>query len=132
MDGHPLPASDEARHDEIPEDLERRKGVGDDDESRIQSKAPVDPGGKSYGEDAAGEFEMTASEDRADGAPPSSQDVANREAADRPPAGERKGAAPRPGGVEGAGSDRQKGAEAEFGRDQRAHQDQGQSDIERD
>jgi hypothetical protein len=77
---------------------------------------------------------MTASEDRADGAPPSSQDVANREAAsDRPRAGERKGAAPRrPGGVEGAGSDRQKDAEAEFARDQRAHQDQGQSDIERD
>jgi hypothetical protein len=55
MDGHPLPASDEARHDEIPEDLERRKGVGDDDEARIQSQAPVDPDGTPYGEDAAGE-----------------------------------------------------------------------------
>ncbi|HEX8443365.1 MAG TPA: hypothetical protein VF631_06940 [Allosphingosinicella sp.] len=28
--GHPLPGSDEARHNEIPEDLERAKGRGDD------------------------------------------------------------------------------------------------------
>jgi hypothetical protein len=55
MDGHPLPASDEARHDEIPEDLERRKGVGDDDEARSQPEAPVDPDGTPYGEDAPGE-----------------------------------------------------------------------------
>jgi hypothetical protein len=78
------------------------------------------------GEDRAGE-------DRAGGASPSSQDVANREAADGPPAGERKRAAPRrPGGVEGGGSAPRSAAEAEFARDQRAHQDQGQSDIERD
>ncbi len=28
--GHPLPASDEARHNEIPENLESDKGCGDD------------------------------------------------------------------------------------------------------
>jgi hypothetical protein len=36
--GHPLPASDEARHHEIPEGMEAEKGRGDD------AKAVVTPG----------------------------------------------------------------------------------------
>jgi hypothetical protein len=50
---HPLPRSEEARHDLIPEHLEREKGVGDDSEAPIQpSKAPVTPDGEPYGEAA--------------------------------------------------------------------------------
>ena len=33
--GHPLPRSDEARHGEIPEHLEREKGCGDDAEAAV-------------------------------------------------------------------------------------------------
>jgi len=52
---HPLPRSDEARHDEIPEHLEREKGQGDDSRARVQpADAPVDPEGEAYGA-AAGE-----------------------------------------------------------------------------
>jgi hypothetical protein len=127
MDGHPLPASDEARHDEIPDDLERRKGVGDDDKAPSQPDAPVDPDGTPYG--FGGSSEMNE-DDRSGEAPPSSQDVANREAAAS--GGEKDGGPPGPGGVERGASGRPSAAEAEFARDQRAHQDQGQSDIERD
>ena len=47
--GHPLPASDEARHDEIPEHDERDKGLGDDepDASRTDGEA-VAPVGETY------------------------------------------------------------------------------------
>ena len=34
--GHPLPGSDEARHGEIPEHLERDKGRGDDNARAVQ------------------------------------------------------------------------------------------------
>ena len=34
--GHPLPGSDEARHGEIPEHLERDKGLGDDSAKAVQ------------------------------------------------------------------------------------------------
>jgi len=47
--GHPLPASDEARHDEIPEHLERDKGKGDDSAAVNQpSDDPVTPEGEPY------------------------------------------------------------------------------------
>jgi hypothetical protein len=47
--GHPLPASDEARHDEIPEDVERRKGHGDDSEALVQPAGEaVNPDGEPY------------------------------------------------------------------------------------
>jgi hypothetical protein len=47
--GHPLPASDEARHDEIPEHDARDKGLGDDvpDASRPDGEA-VAPDGEAY------------------------------------------------------------------------------------
>ena len=52
--GHPLPRSDEARHDEIPEHLERDKGRGDDSEARVQPAAdPVTPDGETYRDDGA-------------------------------------------------------------------------------
>ncbi|MDT9601002.1 hypothetical protein [Sphingosinicella rhizophila] len=35
--GHPLPESDEARHEEIPGDLERKKGRGEDGKAKIQA-----------------------------------------------------------------------------------------------
>jgi hypothetical protein len=47
--GHPLPASDEARTDTLPEHLLREKGKGDDDASAIQPAAdPVAPDGEAY------------------------------------------------------------------------------------
>ena len=46
---HPLPRSEEARHDEIPEHLEREKGKGDDSEAALQpAKSAVAPDGKPY------------------------------------------------------------------------------------
>jgi hypothetical protein len=47
---HPLPASEEARHDEIPEALEAEKGRGDDSANAVQpTPAPVGPDGEPYG-----------------------------------------------------------------------------------
>jgi hypothetical protein len=47
--GHPLPESEEARHDEIPEGLERAKGEGDDGKKAARSRAEaVDPDGDAY------------------------------------------------------------------------------------
>ncbi|MEA3041883.1 MAG: hypothetical protein QOC65_1372 [Sphingomonadales bacterium] len=47
--GHPLPASGEARHDEIPERLEEEKGRGQDP-AEITTPHPegVNPDGESY------------------------------------------------------------------------------------
>ena len=48
--GHPLPRSEEARHDRIPEHLVSEKGVGDDAQAALQpASAPVDPDGEIYG-----------------------------------------------------------------------------------
>jgi hypothetical protein len=80
--GHPLPGSDEARHDEIPESAERDKGRGDDPATAVQPAGdPVEPDGEPYGY--------------------------------RPPG-------------------RNNGAGDELLRDQRAHQDRGQSELEDD
>ena len=46
--GHPLPRSDEARHDQIPEHLERDKGRGDDAEASAQPAVAVTPEGEAY------------------------------------------------------------------------------------
>ncbi|MGZ8347676.1 MAG: hypothetical protein ACXWUP_11255 [Allosphingosinicella sp.] len=47
--GHPLPASDEARHDQIPEHLEREKGRGDDSGPATQAVGEaVNPDGEPY------------------------------------------------------------------------------------
>ena len=47
--GHPLPHSDEARRDEIPEHLEREKGEGDDEKAAARSgEDAVAPDGKPY------------------------------------------------------------------------------------
>ncbi len=51
---HPLPGSDEARRDEIPEHLVREKGTGDDSVEAIQpAGAPVGPDGEPYGDSEA-------------------------------------------------------------------------------
>ncbi|MEA3003993.1 MAG: hypothetical protein QOH81_2781 [Sphingomonadales bacterium] len=52
--GHPLPASDEARHGEIPETLEREKGRGDDEAGVVQPDGAVNPDGAPYLHDDAG------------------------------------------------------------------------------
>ena len=53
--GHPLPASDEARHDEIPEDLEAAKGRGDDSKPAVQpGREAVNPDGEPYRDDDDG------------------------------------------------------------------------------
>jgi hypothetical protein len=57
--GHPLPASDEARHDEIPEELEAEKGVGDDDPTAVQPAGEaVNPDGEPYRYDDNGRAEQ--------------------------------------------------------------------------
>ena len=52
---HPLPASDEARHGEIPETAERRKGEGDDDPTVVTpSPEGANPDGSPYRYDDLG------------------------------------------------------------------------------
>ncbi|QPQ54904.1 hypothetical protein IC614_11390 [Allosphingosinicella flava] len=47
--GHPLPASEEARHGEIPEALEREKGTGADDPALLTPNPEgIDPSGEQY------------------------------------------------------------------------------------
>ena len=47
--GHPLPGSDEARHDQIPEHLIREKGRGDDSSPATrQGDDAVNPDGEAY------------------------------------------------------------------------------------
>ena len=47
--GHPLPESGEARHNEIPEDMEQAKGQGDDGRSVVQPEPTgVNPDGEPY------------------------------------------------------------------------------------
>ena len=53
--GHPLPESDEARHHEIPEQIERAKGRGDDGRKVVQpDPTGVDPDGTPYRYDDLG------------------------------------------------------------------------------
>jgi hypothetical protein len=53
--GHPLPQSDEARHGEIPEGLEREKGFGEDGGDHAAPGRPaVDPEGRPYRTDDLG------------------------------------------------------------------------------
>jgi hypothetical protein len=45
--GHPLPGSDEARHNEIPEDVAGEKGRGDDSKPLVQpGRDAVNPDGE--------------------------------------------------------------------------------------
>lgn len=46
--GHPLPASDEARHGEIPERMEEEKGCGDDSAPAAGPAVAVNPDGEPY------------------------------------------------------------------------------------
>ena len=56
--GHPLPASDEARHNEIPEGLEAAKGRGDDPAPVVQPRDEgVNPDGEEYRYDDIGRAE---------------------------------------------------------------------------
>lgn len=53
--GHPLPGSEEARHGEIPEDLEREKGRGDDAPGAVTpDPTGVNPDGEPYRYDELG------------------------------------------------------------------------------
>lgn len=56
--GHPLPASDEARHNEIPEDMAEAKGRGDDSKPVVQpGREAVNPDGEPYRYDDNGRAE---------------------------------------------------------------------------
>ena len=56
--GHPLPGSDEARHNEIPEDLSEEKGRGDDSKPVVQpGRDAVNPDGERYRSDDNGRAE---------------------------------------------------------------------------
>jgi len=62
--GHPLPASDEARHNEIPEHLERDKGRGDDPAAVVQPAGDaVTPDGEPYRYDDLGRGPGTANQE---------------------------------------------------------------------
>lgn len=53
--GHPLPESDEARHNEIPEQMEEEKGTGEEGEAVVQPRKPaVNPDGEPYRYDDLG------------------------------------------------------------------------------
>jgi hypothetical protein len=53
--GHPLPESDEARHNEIPEDIGEAKGRGDEGREAIQPHPTgVNPDGETYRYDDLG------------------------------------------------------------------------------
>jgi hypothetical protein len=53
--GHPLPESDEARHNEIPEAMEREKGRGDEGQDVVQpDPTGVNPDGEPYRYDDLG------------------------------------------------------------------------------
>jgi wyosine [tRNA(Phe)-imidazoG37] synthetase (radical SAM superfamily) len=53
--GHPLPESDEARHNEIPEHLEREKGKGEEGHEVVQPTQPaIAPDGEPYRYDDLG------------------------------------------------------------------------------
>ena len=52
--GHPLPGSDEARHHEVPEQIEDEKGRGDDSEPVVQPQDAVNPDGERYRYDDLG------------------------------------------------------------------------------
>jgi hypothetical protein len=61
--GHPLPASDEARHGEIPEGVEAEKGLGDDPKPLVQpGRDAVNPDGERYRYDDAGRAERIEEE----------------------------------------------------------------------
>lgn len=56
--GHPLPASDEARHGEIPEGLAEEKGRGGDSAPAARPGGPaVNPDGEPYRTDDLGRAE---------------------------------------------------------------------------
>ena len=56
--GHPLPASDEARHDEIPEGLAEEKGEGEDSRPAARpGGTAVNPDGEPYPYDDNGRSE---------------------------------------------------------------------------
>ena len=53
--GHPLPESDEARHNEIPESIEQEKGEGEEGKRAVQPREPaVNPDGEPYRYDDLG------------------------------------------------------------------------------
>lgn len=61
--GHPLPASDEARHGEIPESLEAEKGRGDDPAAAVQpGPEATAPDGEHYRFDDNGRAERIQKE----------------------------------------------------------------------
>jgi hypothetical protein len=63
--GHPLPASDEARHNEIPEAMEAGKGRGDDAKPMVTpGRVAVNPDGERYPYDDSGRAEKIDQETR--------------------------------------------------------------------
>lgn len=60
--GHPLPASGEARHDEIPEGVERAKGRGQDPAEITPHPEGVNPDGEPYPYDESPAAERDAPE----------------------------------------------------------------------
>lgn len=73
--GHPLPGSDEARHNEIPEGAAEEKGRGDDSKPVVQpGRDAANPDGERYRYDDNGRAENVESAGRPPGGPPRSDD----------------------------------------------------------
>ena len=67
-EGHPLPASDEARHGEIPEGAVLNKGWGDDPAELVQpAPQAANPDGETYRYDDNGRAEDVETEGAAGG-----------------------------------------------------------------
>ena len=115
--GHPLPGSDEARHNEIPEHLEREKGLGDDSKAVVQPQdEAVNPDGEPYRYDdlgrGAGSEEADTEDQMADNSSKASS-------------GRQAGGGPRPSDMEAPGGSSGTGG---YGKAQNQMFHQGQHD----
>lgn len=121
--GHPLPASGEARHEEIPEHLEREKGRGDDSKAIVQPQdEAVTPDGEPYRNDDLGRGPETIDGGSKEG------DTAEHRNKGVGEAG-RDGVRSRAGGNQADGEPGT-GDGDDFASDQAKHQDRGQSVVE--
>ena len=121
--GHPLPASREARHKEIPEHLEREKGRGDDSTEVVQPQdEAVNPGGEPYHYDDLGRGPETVGGQNQQFPQGQQEKAAARTREDGRSRGEHLDE------VQGGGRGDETGDD--FASDQAEHQDRGQSVAE--
>ncbi len=126
--GHPLPESEEARHDEIPERVEQAKGEGDEGKAAIQPSQPAArPDGEPYRLDGRDDCIGDAPNIREPGASAWDREQGSAAGADTSPTGGQPTSWDQQQGIaEDIGAE----GESEFERDQREHQRRGQDDVD--